>query len=113
MSEEFGSALAELTSGHGAFETDILVNTTPLGTKGETVDQTIATAGQLSGVKLVYDLVYNPSETRLIHEAKQASVPAIGGLEMLIGQGAKQFEIWTGEAAPIDAMTEAVRKKLK
>ena len=40
-------------------------------------------------------------------------VPAIGGLEMLIAQGAKQFEIWTGEAAPIEAMADAVKRKLR
>ena len=113
LSDEFGAELAEFPAGHGAFESDILVNTTPLGTKGETVDQTIATAEQLSGVKLIYDLVYNPAETRLMHEAKQAGVPAMSGLEMLIAQGAKQFEIWTGGSAPIEAMAEAVRTKLQ
>ena len=43
--------------------TDILVNTTPLGTNGANETQTIATAEQLNGAKLVYDLVYNPSES--------------------------------------------------
>jgi 3-dehydroquinate dehydratase / shikimate dehydrogenase len=113
LSDEFETGLAELPAGHAAFETDILVNTTPLGTKGETVNETIATADRLAGVKLVYDLVYNPAETRLMHEAKQAGVPAMSGLEMLIAQGAKQFEIWTGESAPVEAMAEAVRKKLR
>ncbi|MEQ1763442.1 MAG: shikimate dehydrogenase [Pyrinomonadaceae bacterium] len=91
---------------------DIVVNCTPLGTKGDTEDQTIATAGQLAGVKLVYDLVYNPAETRLVREAKTAGVKTLGGLEMLIAQGAEQFKIWTGHVAPIEAMTAAVRKKL-
>ena len=113
LMDEFGIPVAELLTGHQRLETDILVNTTPLGTKGETVDQTIATAEQLSGVKLVYDLVYNPAETRLLREAKIAGIPAINGLEMLIAQGAKQFEIWTGEAAPVAAMSEAVKKKLQ
>ena len=48
-----------------------------------------------------------------MHEAKQAGAPAMSGLEMLIAQGAKQFEMWTGESAPIEAMAEAVRKKLR
>lgn len=94
-------------------ECDILVNATPLGTKGETQNKTIATAEQLKDVKLVYDLIYNPLDTFLIREATKAGVPAIGGLEMLIAQGAKQFEIWTAETAPLDAMAEAVKKKLK
>ncbi len=91
---------------------DIVVNCTPLGTKGETEDKTIATAAQLTDVKLVYDLVYNPTETRLIREAKSAGVKTLGGLEMLIAQGAEQFRIWTGREAPLEAMTVAVKKKL-
>ena len=113
LTDEFGTAAAESLTGHHRFETDILVNTTPLGTKGETIEQTVATAEQLSGVKLVYDLVYNPAETRLLREAKLAGIPAINGLQMLIAQGAKQFEIWTGEAAPVASMTEAVKTKLR
>ena len=113
LADEFDVPVAELLTGKLTFETDIVVNTTPLGTKGETVDQTIATAEQLTGVRLVYDLVYNPAETRLLREAKLAGVPAVNGLDMLIAQGAKQFEIWTGESAPVAEMTEAVRKKLQ
>lgn len=91
---------------------DIVVNCTPLGTKGDTEDKTIATADQLSGVKLVYDLVYNPIETKVIREAKQAGVRTLSGLDMLIAQGAEQFHIWTGREAPLQAMTAAVKKKL-
>ena len=91
---------------------DILVNCTPLGTKGGGEDGTIATADKLADVKLVYDLVYNPTETRLIREAKEAGVPVLGGMEMLIAQGARQFEIWTGASAPLEAMASAVKKKL-
>jgi 3-dehydroquinate dehydratase/shikimate dehydrogenase len=91
---------------------EIVVNCTPLGTKGDTQDQTVATAEQLAGVKLVYDLVYNPTETKLTSEAKRAGVQTLGGLEMLIAQGAEQFRIWTGREAPLEAMTAAVKKKL-
>jgi 3-dehydroquinate dehydratase/shikimate dehydrogenase len=91
---------------------DIVVNCTPLGTKGDTEDKTIATADQLAGVKLVYDLVYNPIETNLIKEATKAGVKTLGGLEMLIAQGAEQFRIWTSREAPLEAMTTAVKKKL-
>ena len=92
--------------------TDIVVNCTPLGTKGDAEDKTIATADQLAGVKLVYDLVYNPIETRLIREAKAAGAQKLGGLAMLIAQGAEQFKIWTGNEAPLEAMTAAVKNKL-
>src|SRR5690606_22284989 len=91
---------------------DIVVNCTPLGTSGDTADQTIAIADQLMGVKLVYDLVYNPTDTLLIREAKKAGVQTLGGLEMLIAQGAEQFRIWTERDAPLEAMRSAVKKKL-
>ena len=110
--EDFGVAVSELPGEGMPFEADIVVNTTPLGTKGKTADRSIATASQLRGVKLVYDLVYNPEETLLRREAGLAGVRSISGLEMLIAQGAKQFEVWTNETAPLGAMTDSVRKKL-
>ncbi|MGQ0543528.1 MAG: shikimate dehydrogenase [Blastocatellia bacterium] len=112
IADEFGVNVGELYVDADKLGIDIIVNATPLGTKGGEEEETIATAKNLRGVKLVYDLVYNPCETRLIREAKKANVPTIGGLEMLIAQGAKQFEIWTGESAPKEAMVSAVKKKL-
>ncbi len=91
---------------------DIIVNTTPLGTVGQAEGLAILSTAQLEGVGLVYDLVYNPAETALIREAIMAGVRTIGGLEMLIAQGAGQFEIWTGADAPLAEMTAAVRKRL-
>ncbi|HEX2640889.1 MAG TPA: shikimate dehydrogenase [Pyrinomonadaceae bacterium] len=91
---------------------DILVNATPLGTKGDLENETIAAEEQLTSVRLVYDLIYNPAETRLIREATAAGAETLGGLNMLIAQGARQFAIWTGEQAPVEEMTAAVRKRL-
>lgn len=113
MADEFGIAVEALATGRLFNGFDILVNTTPLGTKGSSQDEAVATAEQLGGIKFVYDLVYNPSETRLLNEAKTAGAEILGGLEMLIAQGAKQFEIWTGKPAPVDAMAAAVRKRLQ
>lgn len=114
LAVEFGCRFLQLTTDHRQLTTaaDIIVNATPLGTKGKLENETIAMADDLRGVKLVYDLVYNPIETRLIHEAKAAGVEALGGIEMLIAQGSKQFEIWTGKAAPISIMTRAVKERL-
>jgi 3-dehydroquinate dehydratase/shikimate dehydrogenase len=112
FADEFGIRVEQLNRDHRALTTDILVNATPLGTRGENENETIATAEQLCDVKLVYDLVYNPSETRLMREARTAGAKIIGGLEMLVSQGAKQFEIWTGDQAPLEEMREAVRRRL-
>lgn len=114
LANEFGVESAEIASGKPQIANfDVVVNTTPLGTKGALENETILTAAQLEGVKFVYDLVYNPLETRLMNEAKKANVPAIGGLEMFIAQGAKQFESWTGKSAPVEEMRRAALLKLE
>ena len=108
---EFGVDLMDLakldTSGF-----DIVINATPVGMRAGEEDQTLLDAGRLNGVKLVFDLITKPAETSLILEAKKAGIPAIGGVEMLIAQGIKQFEIWTGQEAPADVMREKVIGRL-
>ena len=91
---------------------DVVVNTTPLGTRGESEDETPATAAQLRGARLAYDLVYNPRETRFLREAREAGCETVGGLPMLVAQAAEQFRLWTGEDAPLDVMREAAEKQL-
>ncbi len=113
LSEDFGIEVAKLSnlSSHlGAFE--ILVNTTPLGMRGDLVSESIARAAELKNLKLVYDLVYNPAKTVLIQETEKAGVAAIGGLEMLVAQAAAQQKIWTGQDAPTDLMRKAVTERL-
>ncbi len=94
-------------------EFDILVDTTPLGMKGALENDSLFIADQLDGLKFVYDLVTKPTDTPLIREAKKAGIPAIGGLEMLVAQGVKQFEIWTGLTAPVDMMREKVLERIR
>jgi len=117
LADEFGTKFESLPKTKDQrpkadfFDYDIFVNTTPLGTKGISEHETVATADQLKNVKLVYDIIYNPVETRLLREAKTAGARTINGLEMLIGQAVRQFEIWTGIDAPKDTMRQAVRLK--
>jgi shikimate dehydrogenase len=61
----------------------------------------------------VFDLVYNPTETRLLAQAHAAGATAVGGLGMLVYQGAMAFEQWTGHSAPIETMRTAVQEALK
>ena len=61
---------------------------------------------------VVFDSVYNPLETRLLREAKAAGCTVISGSELFINQAAKQFELWTGKVAPIEAMRPALMEKL-
>ncbi len=92
---------------------DILVNTSPLGTKGELENETPAIAEQIKNIHLAYDLVYNPIETLFLREAKSVEIPTIGGLKMLVAQGMKQFEIWTELDPPAKIMKETALDCLK
>jgi len=61
----------------------------------------------------VYDMVYRPEKTRLLEKAEAHGGRAIGGLGMLVRQGAKAFELWTGVKPPVEVMFEAAREGLK
>jgi 3-dehydroquinate dehydratase/shikimate dehydrogenase len=91
----------------------IVINATPLGTRGLTEDQTVATAEQLRSVRLAYDLVYNPLETRFLREARAAGAQTLSGIEMLIAQAIEQFKLWTGAQPDIGVMREAAMKALQ
>jgi shikimate dehydrogenase len=59
----------------------------------------------------VYDLVYNPPVTKLVHQAKEAGLPAITGLGMLVEQAAKAFELWTGRLVPREVLFAVMEEK--
>jgi 3-dehydroquinate dehydratase/shikimate dehydrogenase len=105
--EEFGADFRQL-DGASFAGFDVVVNATPLGTRGQREMDTAASAEQLRGAGIAYDLVYNPSDTRFQREARQAGCETIGGLAMLIEQAALQFKIWMKQAAPRDVMTKEV-----
>jgi shikimate dehydrogenase len=89
---------------------DAVVNATPVGM----LPHAEASPLDLSRlrVRVVFDMVYFPLETRLLAEARSRGLTAISGLEMLVAQGARQFEIWTGLGAPRALMEQAVRQAL-
>lgn len=58
----------------------------------------------MRGVRLVYDLVYNPNETLLLREAISAGCETIGGLALLVARAAKQFRLWTGQVPALEVM---------
>jgi len=92
-------------------EFDVVINATTLGTRGGSSEQkTPATAEQLRGARIAYDLVYNPVQTSFTRAAAQAGCETINGLAMLVGQAVEQFELWTGEDAPRDVMRRAAVK---
>ena len=78
----------------------MLVNSTPIGMKSKAMGLSPIDEDILKTMKkdsIVYDIVYNPLKTELIKYAKKHGIKTIQGLDMLIYQGAKAFEIWTGK----------------
>ncbi|MCA1608241.1 MAG: shikimate dehydrogenase, partial [Acidobacteria bacterium] len=117
LAYEFKAFAAPMPTAHRGLDDHhwILVNATPVGTKGASQTESPISADQLAGLIFVYDLIYNPAETRLMHDARSIGVgpiEAIGGLEMLIGQAAGQQKIWTGLEFPADVFTQALRGRL-
>jgi shikimate dehydrogenase len=84
----------------------LLINTTSVGLHSN--DPPLFDYASLSAETLVCDLIYSPPETPLLQAARATGCPAANGLGMLVHQGALAFERWTGKAAPIRAMWEAV-----
>ncbi|HST53104.1 MAG TPA: shikimate dehydrogenase, partial [Pyrinomonadaceae bacterium] len=91
---------------------DLVVNATPLGTRGASERETPATVAQLRGARVAYDLVYNPRETRFLREASAAGCATVGGLSMLVAQAAAQLKLWTGLDAPLASMKAAVEEQM-
>jgi 3-dehydroquinate dehydratase/shikimate dehydrogenase len=87
---------------------DLLVNTTTAG-MWPCVDEAPLDRALVRGAR-VYDIVYNPPETRLLTWAREAGAETIGGLEMLVGQACRQFEWWTGGTAPKAVIARAARE---
>jgi shikimate dehydrogenase len=82
---------------------NVLVNATSVG-MSPGADISLVPAGLLRGDMTVFDVVYNPIETRLLREAAAAGARTVSGIDMLAWQGALAFEKWTGRAAPVDLM---------
>jgi shikimate 5-dehydrogenase len=75
-------------------------------------EMTPATTAQLHGVRLAYDLVYNPIETVFLREARAAGCDTLTGIEMLIAQGAEQFRLWTGQSPDANVMRARALRSL-
>jgi shikimate dehydrogenase len=88
---------------------DLIINTTPLGMISHLDESPWPDAVPFPSQAAIYDLVYNPPETRLINAARKAGLPVANGLGMLVEQAALSFEIWTGSTAPREIMREAAK----
>ncbi len=89
---------------------DVIVNATPVGMGN--ARETPLKEDEINA-RYVFDMVYDPAETRLIKLARARGAEVIAGLEMFVHQAARQFEIWTGKPAPWDEMLSVVTKALQ
>lgn len=91
-------------------DADLLVNATPVGMWPQVNASIWPDEVPLPAHLTVFDLVYNPRETKLVQQARASKARALDGLGMLVHQGAQAFEIWTGEDAPLEAMRTACER---
>ena len=90
---------------------DVIINTTPVGMTPHE-DKTPLKPELIEAGTVVMDTVYNPLQTQFLKDAAKAGCATIDGASMLVQQGAVQFELWTGEKAPVDVMRRAVLDEL-
>ena len=92
---------------------DLIVNSTSVGMlHGPAEDDSPIPDGAISEGCVVYDMVYNPPETPLVRAAEKAGARVVGGLPMLVYQGAAAWSRWTSKEAPVDVMFNAARRAL-
>ncbi len=111
LAHEFGGTVLDLEMAHtGRF--GVIANTTAVGMHpredATPVDPSVFRKGMV-----VFDAVYNPPTTRFLREAKRAGATVATGLDMFVGQAARQFELWTGWRAPRAVMRKVVRDRLQ
>ena len=93
---------------------ELIVNCTSIGmTHGPGEDETPLPGEVIPPSALVYDLVYNPLETRLLREASQAGAKTLGGIAMLVYQGAASFQMWLERPAPVQVMLDAAIRAMQ
>jgi shikimate dehydrogenase len=103
---KLANSIAQLNIG----DCHLLINATPIGMKDSApciVDEKL-----LHNNLLVYDLIYNPPQTKLLAQAKKVGAKVSNGLGMLLYQGMLSFKIWIGQDAPLKIMRQALEKGL-
>ena len=97
-----------------AASAQLIVNCTTIGmTHGPREGETPLPGEAIPPTALVNDLVYNPLETPLLREAAQAGARTLGGIQMLVYQGAASFEMWLERPAPVPVMLEAATRAMQ
>jgi shikimate dehydrogenase len=91
---------------------DLMLNATSLGLKTGDALPLDEKRFDLKMARAVYDMIYRPAETPLLQAARAAGCRTANGLGMLLHQGAKAFEIWTGQSAPVEVMRRTLTENI-
>lgn len=102
----------KVSVGYPKTEVDLVINATSLGLKADDAAPLDEKQFSLNQTRAVYDMIYRPAETKLLAAVKIAGCRSANGLGMLLHQGAKAFEIWTGQPAPRDVMRRALEQNI-
>lgn len=96
----------------GTVQAECLINATPVGMFPDTASSPVG-RDVLSRFGLVVDVIYNPPQTTLLREAREAGCAVLSGVGMFVCQGAGQIRLWTGMEPPLARMREVVMERLK
>jgi len=110
LADRFGCQAVDWAARQGV-DCDILVNCTPVGMHPN-VDESPYAKHRLKPSMLVFDTVYNPESTLLVKEARSQGCGIVSGLEMFVRQAAIQYNLFTGEKAPVDLMRDVLRRAI-
>ncbi len=102
----------KLTLGYPSGPVDLVLNATSLGLKKNDPLPFDRDQFSLAGTQAVFDMIYRPPETALLREARVAGCRFANGLGMLLHQGAKALELWSGRPAPLDVMRRALEENV-
>ncbi len=91
---------------------NIVINTTPIGMYPKTSLTPIDTE-IISPSATVFDIIYSPHETELLKNSSQKGCKIVHGIDMLLYQGTRQFELWTGQKAPVETMKKILQNNIK
>ncbi|MFX1548041.1 MAG: shikimate dehydrogenase family protein, partial [Promethearchaeota archaeon] len=104
LAKEFGLEYISLTDSLKIIpDIDLIVNATPVGMAGQTFS-TIVPTSWIKKCTFVFDMVYNPSVTRLVEQATEYHKNVVSGVKMFLGQAAKAFSIWTRLETDLEIM---------
>ncbi|MCL4549006.1 MAG: shikimate dehydrogenase [Bacteroidetes bacterium] len=93
-------------------DSKLIVNTTPMGMYPEADDSATAIKESFMKGQIVFDVVYNPVKTKMLRLAEQQGATIVTGLRMFVEQGAKSYELWTGEQMPKEKVLLALESYL-